>query len=158
MVTRKIGNNLVFILIISFLVSCASAKKARLRKIDSVVGKAKTYIGTPYKWGGTTRAGLDCSGLLYNSFKTINYQIPRTSADQSKIGKKVSRKAIEKGDLVFFATGKKRRKITHVGLVTLVRGEENVKFIHASSSLGVVESSLYSKYYKKRYITARRPF
>jgi len=60
------------------------------------------------------------------------------------------------GDLVFFATGKKKREITHVGLVTEVKGKENVKFIHASTSVGVVETNLYTDYYLKRFRLARR--
>ena len=139
--------------------SCASQKKAQVRgqKINTVIKTAKTYVGTPYKWGGTTRGGMDCSGLLCNSFRAVDYELPRTSIAQSKVGEKIKQKQIKKGDLVFFATGKKKRRITHVGLVTRVRGGE-VKFIHSSSSLGVVESSLSSKYYKKRFIMARRPF
>jgi len=100
---------------------------------------------------------MDCSGLLLNAFRTIDYPIPRTSEAQSKIGEKVKKKKVKAGDLVFFATGKKKRKITHVGLVTLVRGEK-VKFIHASTSLGVSEADLFSKYWYKRYRGARRPF
>ncbi|MEL7003793.1 MAG: C40 family peptidase [Bacteroidota bacterium] len=139
--------------------SCASQKRAQVReqKINTVIKTAKTYVGTPYKWGGTTRGGMDCSGLLCNSFRAVDYELPRTSIAQSKVGEKVKQKQIKKGDLVFFATGKKKRRVTHVGLVTRVRAGE-VKFIHSSSSLGVVESSLSSKYYKKRFIMARRPF
>jgi len=99
---------------------------------------------------------MDCSGLLINSYASIDYTIPRTSEDQSKIGKKVRLEDVKKGDLVFFATGKKKRKITHVGMVTDVRGKEKVMFIHSSSSLGVVETNLYSKYYRKRFRMARR--
>jgi probable lipoprotein NlpC len=58
--------------------------------------------------------------------------------------------------LVFFATGKKRRLVTHVGLVTDVKSKDNVKFIHASSSLGVVETNIFSEYYQKRFRGARR--
>lgn len=137
------------------LSSCAGHKSKRSR-IDTVIKTARTYTGTPYKWGGTTRSGMDCSGLLLNSFKAIDYKIPRTSAEQSKTGKKVSKSEIKKGDLVFFATGKKKRKITHVGLVTEVKGKDQVKFIHASSSVGVTESNLASDYYKKRFRYARR--
>ncbi len=121
-----------------------------------MIKTARSFRGTPYKWGGTTRAGMDCSGLLINSFASIDYPIPRMSADQSKIGKKVKLKDIRRGDLVFFATGNKRRKITHVGLVTDVRGKEKVIFIHSSSSRGVIETNMYSTYYKKRFIMARR--
>jgi cell wall-associated NlpC family hydrolase len=63
---------------------------------------------------------------------------------------------LEPGDLVFFATGKKKRQITHVGLVTEVKGRDNVKFIHASSSLGVVETNIYAEYYQTRFRGARR--
>jgi len=148
---------ILFILVLS---SCAASRKAKIRqaKINTVIGTAKTFIGTPYKWGGTTRAGLDCSGLLINSFRSIEFSIPRTSEGQAKIGEKVKINKIQPGDLVFFATGKRRRKITHVGMVTEVRGPSNVKFIHSSSSLGVVESSLYQEYYRERFRMARRPF
>lgn len=148
-----------FIFLCLILTSCGSSKKARVReqKVATVVNTARTFIGTPYKWGGTTRAGMDCSGLLINSYSAINYNLPRTSSAQSKVGQKVKRRNLQPGDLVFFATGKRRRKITHVGLVTAVhRGR--VKFIHSSSSLGVVESFLDSDYYRKRFITGRRPF
>jgi len=66
-------------------------------------------------------------------------------------------KHLQPGDLVFFAMGKKKRKITHVGLVTSVKGN-SIRFIHASSSRGVIENYLSSKYYRKRFITARRVF
>ncbi len=141
-----------------FLASCASHKKATVRdeKIDKVISAARTFVGTPYKFGGTTRSGMDCSGLLMNSFKAIKMPLPRTSEAQSKSGTEVKLKELQPGDLVFFATGKKKREITHVGLVTDVKKKDNVKFIHASSSLGVVETNLYAEYYKQRFRTARR--
>jgi cell wall-associated NlpC family hydrolase len=72
------------------------------------------------------------------------------------MGEKIKMKQVQEGDLLFFATGKKRRQVTHVGLVTDVKGKENVKFIHASSSLGVIETNLYTEYYQKRFRFARR--
>lgn len=99
---------------------------------------------------------MDCSGLLINSFNAIDLSLPRSSSDQSKIGKEVKLKEVRPGDLVFFATGRKRRRVTHVGLITDVKAKDNIKFIHASSSLGVVETNIYSEYYIKRFRGARR--
>jgi probable lipoprotein NlpC len=148
----------VGVMMVLFLVSCAASKKANVRdtKVERVISSARTYIGTPYKYGGTSRAGMDCSGLLLNSFKAIDISLPRSSEAQSKVGTEIKMKDLEPGDLVFFATGNKKRKITHVGLVTEVKGEGEVKFIHASSSLGVVETNIYADYYQKRFRGARR--
>lgn len=141
-----------------FLVSCGASKKASVRasKVDRVISSARAFIGTPYKYGGTTRAGMDCSGLLMNSFRAVEISLPRNSEAQSKVGTEVKMRDLQPGDLVFFATSNKKRKITHVGLVTEVNGHGNVKFIHASSSLGVVETNIYADYYQKRFRVARR--
>jgi len=126
-------------------------------KVDKVISTARTFIGTPYKYGGTTRSGMDCSGLLLNSFRAVEVNLPRSSEAQSHVGKEIKKmNDLEPGDLVFFATGNKRNQITHVGLVTVVKAKDNVKFIHSSSSLGVVETNLYAEYYQKRYRGARR--
>ena len=97
---------------------------------------------------------MDCSGLTGNAFQAISLTLPRTAEGQSLVGEKVKQKKLSEGDLVFFATSDKKRKITHVGIVTEVKAKENVKFIHASTSLGVVETDLYSDYYRKRFRTA----
>lgn len=126
------------------------------KKADKVISTARTFIGTPYKYGGTTRSGMDCSALLLNSFSAVKLNLPRSSEAQSKVGTEVSMDELKPGDLVFFATSNKKKQITHVGLITDVRSKDNVKFIHASSSLGVVETNLFAEYYQKRFRVARR--
>lgn len=125
-------------------------------KTDKVISTARTFIGTPYKYGGTTRSGMDCSALLLKSFGAVKLDLPRSSAAQSKVGTEVDLDELKPGDLVFFATGNKKKEITHVGLVTDVKAKNNVKFIHASSSVGVVETNLFTEYYQKRFRLARR--
>lgn len=146
------------ILLTVFSISCASARKATHynEKLDLLVETARKFSGTPYKYGGTTRAGMDCSGLLINTFYAVNIELPHNSEAQSKLGKEVSLSEVQPGDLVFFATGKKKNKISHVGMVTSVKSKDDIRFIHASTTLGVVETNIFSDYYKPRFITARR--
>jgi probable lipoprotein NlpC len=131
-------------------------KEKSVDTADKVISTARTFIGTPYKYGGMTRSGMDCSGLLINSFTVVKVNLPRSSEAQSKVGQQVKMNDLQPGDLVFFATGNKKNQITHVGLVTDVKAKDNVKFIHASSKLGVVETNLFAEYYQKRFRVARR--
>ena len=133
------------------------AKTRVNRDIQKVIQTARTYRGTPYRWGGTTRIGMDCSGLLCTSFKAINVNLPRTSNEQSRFGEKVRPKEIRPGDLVFFSESQFSNRISHVGMVTDVKGPGEVFFIHASTSLGVIEDNLFSNYYQKIFLKAVRP-
>ena len=150
----------IFYIIISFLFSsCISQKKiTKSRNIKSIIGEARTYIGTPYKWGGNDNNGIDWSGLLVRSFESIGMKIPRTTSQQIDLGKKVSLKKSREGDLVFFAFGKSKRKGTHVGLVSKHNSSSDINFIHASSSRGVVETQLIKDYYLKRIRKIKRVF
>ncbi len=124
------------------------------KKIKSIVSYAKSFNGTRYKFGGTTKKGMDCSGLVYTSFKKENVILPRTSRTMATQGKPVSLKKIGIGDLLFFKTNKRRNVISHVGLVVENKGV--IKFIHASTSKGVIISSLDEKYWNKAFVSARR--
>lgn len=147
----------VVLLNLLLLSSCATHKQnVTSSKVEKVITTARSFIGTPYRYGGTTRTGLDCSGLLLNSFRAVDVSLPRSAVDQSKVGKEVKQSEIQPGDLVFFATSDKKKKVTHVGLVTVVKSSKEIKFIHSSSRLGVVETNLLSDYYKSRFRGARR--
>lgn len=146
---------LSLVLVLVYFSSCSSTRKIRSQHVNQVVNTAKSFRGTPYRYGGTTRSGMDCSALVYLSFQSAGLTLPRASAAQSKVGKKVSVHNLKKGDVIFFATGKRRRKVNHAGIVTSAR-RGNIQFIHSSTSLGVTEDNVYSPYWSKRVVRARR--
>lgn len=116
---------------------------------SAAVELARDYLGTPYRNGGTTSKGMDCSGLTFTVFRSLGVEIPRTSRDQSRYGAAVERGNLTAGDLIFFGSG---ANVTHVGIYA---GEG--EFIHASDrSRSVRYDRLDNKYFKNRYITARR--
>lgn len=130
-------------------------KRKKLSKADGVINTALTFSGTRYKYGGTTKKGMDCSGLLYVSFGEHDVQLPRVSYRMAQKGKKVKIKNVEKGDLLFFKTSKRGKKINHVGMVVSIKNDE-IKFIHASSSRGVTVSSLREGFWNSAFVKATR--
>ncbi len=110
-----------------------------------------SFIGAPYVWGGETRRGTDCSGFVQAVFGEAGVGLPRVSREPWKVGQDVPRGGLNKGDLVFFRTMGNR--ISHVGIVT---DPGSGRFIHASSSRGVVYDKLSIRYYSARYAGARR--
>ncbi|WP_439241632.1 C40 family peptidase [Lonepinella sp. BR2474] len=111
----------------------------------------REWAGVPYLLGGNTRSGIDCSGFTRTTFKDrFNIQLPRTTKEQSRYGKKVPRSQIQTGDLVFFKTGRGPFGY-HVGIYV-----KEDKFLHASTKGGVIYSSLNSPYWTKVFWQARR--
>ncbi|WP_397364689.1 C40 family peptidase [Olleya sp. R77988] len=122
---------------------------------DNIIKTAKSFKGVKYKYGGTTKKGMDCSGLIQTSFLKEDIKMPRTTSALSTHGDWIDLKKVQKGDLLFFATKKGSRKINHVGLVTSAR-TGRVEFIHASSSKGVMTSLLSERYWYVAFVQARR--
>ena len=111
----------------------------------------QNWIGVPYKYGGMSKNGIDCSGFTFSVYKEIyDFELPRTAMDQYKSGSKLRSGQIAEGDLVFFR-GVRGAGIDHVGIYL-----EDGKFVHASTSIGVTISDLSEEYYETRYVGACR--
>lgn len=134
--------------------SGAPAREEAPPKVRTVLKAAESYLKTPYRFGGTTRQGIDCSGLLMVSFAEAGVKLPRTSAEQAKQGKAIAKPKVNKGDVIFFATGAAGR-VSHAGLVVEATGER-IRFIHASTSGGVRIDELSNPYWAPKYLWARR--
>lgn len=129
-------------------------------EIPKVVEVARTYSGTPYRSGGNDKSGIDCSGLICSVYSEIGVKVPRISWQQSEFGSEVgSLNEIKPGDWVFFVPeAGKEGYVSHAGIVTDVRNQDEIIFIHASTSRGVREDNLFSTYFKGRFVKAMRPF
>ena len=111
--------------------------------------QVKVWKGVPYKYGGMSKKGIDCSGFVLETFRTkFNIKLPRNTYRQSRTGEPVLRSDLRAGDLVFFRLGYNLR---HVGIYL-----ENDRFAHASTSKGVTLSNLKNAYWSQRYWKARR--
>lgn len=124
-------------------------------KIKNIIDVAQSFHGTPYRFGGTSASGMDCSGLVFTAFKEENIMLPRTSRDMATKGERIQLHEVSVGDLVFFKTDRRRNVINHVGLVVEVFLGK-VYFIHSSTSQGVIVSSLDESYWNNAFVEARR--
>ncbi|MFB9079131.1 NlpC/P60 family protein [Flavobacterium procerum] len=122
--------------------------------VDQLILNATGNIGTRYRSGGTTKAGFDCSGLMYCTFGSFDIKLPRSSIEQSRIGTKVTTDEAQKGDLIFFKTNG-RRHINHVGMIVEV-SEGEIKFVHSSTHGGVIISSTKEPYYTRAFSQVNR--
>lgn len=178
-VKRDYGNLLILLALMLTLGACHSSRKAStgtqpgtapgrttyedmrrqvgdmsfdVREISALIDEAAAWIGTPYVYAGHSKSGTDCSGLMMEVFdRSIGVRLPRNSRMQHDYCTEVKRDKVLPGDLLFFATGSDRGRVSHVGLYI---GDN--RMIHASSSRGVIVSSLSESYYLNRFHSAGR--
>lgn len=148
---------LICMLTVSLLVAgCSSTPEGSLPQTNQTSqhlnNQLKSWRGTPYRYGGVDRKGIDCSAFVQRTFsEKFNIRLPRSTSDQAKIGEKVAKSDLRTGDLLFFKIGGTGTGL-HVGIY-----DKDDYFIHASTSQGVTRSSLSNSYWKSRYWQARRP-
>lgn len=123
-----------------------SSHSEAAQRLDHVY---KNYKGSPYKYGGTDKSGFDCSGFIGVAYQdAFKVSLPRTTEQLASSGSPIRRDQLKVGDIIIFKTSVKQ---LHAGIYT-----GNDRFIHASTSKGVIESSLANDYWRQRYIKARR--
>lgn len=151
------------ILITVLFASCKSASTAVGNKeskrenrytVTHLIEHATDNIGVRYKAGGTTKNGYDCSGLVFTTFESENIKLPRNSFEQAKVGRIIKFNDAQKGDLIFFKTNRSKQ-INHVGLIVEVKSDE-IKFVHSSTSKGVIISSTKESYYQNSFAQINR--
>ncbi len=157
--------------IASLLVSCGSSKntgrhsykhggsgdsrpfeipKSLPPQSHALLTEAKSWIGTPYRYGGDDKRGVDCSGFVLKVYKSaLDIKLPRNSAEQAGYCSPLQKNQLMPGDLIFFATSGSRKKVSHVGIYV-----GDGKMVHSSSSKGVIVSDISADYYVRTYAGA----
>lgn len=114
--------------------------------------EAANWIGIPYRGGGDSKKGTDCSGMVYQIYRKVyRTQVPRNTEDLKDKSSKVAKRNLKEGDLVFFSSNRSKRKVAHVGIYL-----KNGKFIHSSTSRGVIVSKLSEDYYTRHWMGGGR--
>lgn len=126
--------------------------------VSNILTYAEQYIGVPYRSGGVSGNGFDCSGFTSTVFREFGVPMPRTTNGQAVLGIDVDLSETKPGDLLFFkGRNSASNRIGHVALVTETK-EGDIRFIHASVSKGITIDSINQTYYKERIIKAKRLF
>ncbi|WP_297062896.1 NlpC/P60 family protein [uncultured Duncaniella sp.] len=171
MMSKKSSILLIVAAIASLLVSCGSSKntgshtyrhggsgdsknfvipKSLPPQSHALLTEAKSWLGTPYKYGGEDKRGVDCSGLVLKVYKSaLDIKLPRNSAEQAGYCSPLQKNQLMPGDLIFFATSGSRKKVSHVGIYV-----GDGKMVHSSSSKGVIVSNISDDYYVRTYAGA----
>ncbi len=117
-----------------------------------IISTAKQYIGTPYRYGGTSSSGFDCAGFVQVVYKSHGISVPRSSAQQANAGTKLNKDQLQTGDLLIFSNTYKSGP-SHTGIYI-----GDGQFIHSSSSKGVTVSDLSDTYYTNHFSYGRRVY
>lgn len=120
---------------------------------EQILNVAAENLGAPYRGGGTTPAGFDCSGFVNYTMSQFDVVLPRSSAEMAQTGKRILKSEAKSGDLIFFRTS--GRGVSHVGIVT-ENTDGIIKFIHSSTSNGVIYSSTAESYYSRTFVGINR--
>lgn len=144
---------LLILIFVSLAGACSNTPERPAKQNAAIIAKLNqqydNWRHTPYRMGGQSKKGIDCSAFVQQTYATqFNKGLPRTTKQQANIGNKISRDALQAGDLVFFKTGWRSR---HVGVYI-----GNGYFIHASKSKGVTRTALNNPYWQSRYWQSRR--
>ena len=152
-----------FLLVSAFSnTSNAQAKKLQtssvdsLTHIESIVSFATKHLNLPYRAGGSSKKGFDCSGFVRYCFNKWDVSLPHSSAAQAEKGQSVSIDDAKPGDLIFFkGHSAKAARIGHVGIITEIT-PTYVRFIHSAWNGGIRYDLLNADYYKKRFVAIKR--
>lgn len=150
----RVDNNVPEIKVdINEMRSNVKSRSYQIPQINALISEATRWLGVPYRYAGNDMNGVDCSGLTSQVYlKSLKVKMPRNSREQQRWCLVVEKNELIPGDLVFFATGSDKNRVSHVGIYI-----GNGDIIHASSSRGVIISSLNEKYYLTRYHSSGRP-
>lgn len=151
-----------FILIALVLASCGTRKSTVSRYEsttiqDDLLSYSQKYLGKPYRYAGKGPTAFDCSGFTSFVFKNFGYRLHSSSAGQDRqVPSIAKREDLRKGDLVFFEGSRRNGRVGHVGIVSELLPSGQFKFIHASTTSGVIVSTSTEPYYAARYLRGGR--
>jgi cell wall-associated NlpC family hydrolase len=146
---RRFELNLMMLVLV-VASACAPTRTLRTTEIEQKLLQAhQEWRGTPYRLGGTTRNGIDCSSFVQTVMRDyLNQEVPRSTESQLRVGFRVRPQQLQPGDLVFYRTGRQR---LHMGIYI-----NEGRFLHASTSNGVMISRMDETYWSRRFLQARR--
>lgn len=134
----------------------STVRKAPNDKAAALINYAKTFLGVPYRYGGTTPSGFDCSGFINYVFGNFGFSLVRTSYGLAELGQTISLSEIQPGDLMFFkGSNANSTSVGHVALVIEVANGD-IRFIHSAGSSVKIDNFRNSRYYIQRYVKTKR--